>query len=923
MSDREQLAVLAAAVLLLSLGVRLVPRSAWALSLCGLGLMLLLLAGFERWRSRARRLTIAKKDAEPLPRDALLANVCAALHRPDATAPPAVLVTGREGTGKTALLHAAAWQLRERFPDGVAYVNGRVDTDRPWSRAAICALLASALTPTAALPALSDEEAVAALRERLTGRRVLLVIDELDGAGADFVRWLLGQLAPQSALLGSACGEPKSGPASLAAISGVLAVPLPETLAAAEAAAVLAGSALAGQAAAVTELTGGSLLLLKLLGGVSPGRGDAGQLLPQLRRAVAPASAESARAEPQGSADSGADLSHEHDPHAGVIRFCRDQLDAETQRELRLLSVFDDAFTSAELAAALGHRPAGTRRRLGRAGFLLTDPRPGHHRLHGAVRAELAAGLTPEERDAVMQRLTEHVLAALHKACMILTTGDELGRMQAHRTVRSLWPHVLLGQAWAAARAAQHPPAARLCIELGRATSQLDLAYFADETATTRRFRDDAVRAARALNEPAVLLECLLAAGRCCLAQRELQRAADCFEEYRQLASTGVPAPHLQDALAGLAALYASRAEYDRALQRAEHRLELARAEPVTQRSRRLAEAIEQLGGLLSLAGETERAVEVLGERLTLAAEPLERVTALLPLAEATLRLGDPDKALAQLDEAVATAQRLDAQGELATALYCLGRAHMHLGEPRRAQRLLLEARAASKTAGLPVSVYDEREAELVGRLGDLALELGDKDRAMELYGEQLKLAETDPRADIGLARANLALWHALRGDLAAADEQLKRFQELGAAQVRLDSIRRIGHLYLQLGNTGRALAVFREVLAHVRKGRHALEEAAALLDVGVTLRRSGEARPAVAHLRAALARAKTRKERRIEALASWELGLHYASGGEIGAAVSALQVGLSYLDSIEYPQSAKDYQRNLALLTQLRQQLN
>ncbi|HRI53674.1 MAG TPA: tetratricopeptide repeat protein, partial [Pseudomonadota bacterium] len=240
-----------------------------------------------------------------------------------------------------------------------------------------------------------------------------------------------------------------------------------------------------------------------------------------------------------------------------------------------------------------------------------------------------------------------------------------------------------------------------------------------------------------------------------------------------------------------------------------------------------------------------------------------------------------------------------------------------------RAQALLIEARAASKAAGQPISVYDEREAELVGRLGDLALELGAEDRAMALYDEQLRLAEADPRADVGLALASLALWHALRGDLAAADARLSRFQELGASRVRLDSIRRVGHLYLQLGNAGRALTVFREVLAHVRKGRHALEEAVALLDVGVTLRRAGETRQAVTHLRLALTRAQARKERRVEALASWELGLYHAGCGEVGAAVSALEVGLNYLDAIEYPREAKDYQRNLALLKQLRQQLN
>ena len=156
---------------------------------------------------------------------------------------------------------AVGTKLREVFPDGVAYVNGRTDTDRPWSRATICALLASYLTPTAALPALSDEGAVAALGERLAGKRVLLVLDHIDGTGTDFVRWLLGQLTPQSALLFTAqsAGDGAAA-ATLPQMPGLLVVPLPASLAPPEAAALLADSPLASEASPVLELTGGSLL---------------------------------------------------------------------------------------------------------------------------------------------------------------------------------------------------------------------------------------------------------------------------------------------------------------------------------------------------------------------------------------------------------------------------------------------------------------------------------------------------------------------------------------------------------------------------------------------------------------------------------------------------------------------------------------
>src|SRR3954466_9405635 len=97
MSDREQLALLTAALLLLALGGRLLPRSPWALVLCGLALILLALAAIERWRTRDRRTPLRPPPPGVVRRDGVLARACAELGRPASQSPRVLVVCGPEG----------------------------------------------------------------------------------------------------------------------------------------------------------------------------------------------------------------------------------------------------------------------------------------------------------------------------------------------------------------------------------------------------------------------------------------------------------------------------------------------------------------------------------------------------------------------------------------------------------------------------------------------------------------------------------------------------------------------------------------------------------------------------------------------------------------------------------------------------------
>uniref|UniRef100_A0AAU1IBX4 AAA family ATPase n=1 Tax=Streptomyces sp. NBC_00180 TaxID=2903632 RepID=A0AAU1IBX4_9ACTN len=110
------------------------------------------------------------------------------LHRalaPNAAAdrPRRVLVTGMAGVGKTALAVHAAHRCKRYFPDGQLYVDLRAPdgTVRPASRVLLHLLRALGL-PLDAHAANDTDELVRLYRERTSGRRLLILLDNAAGA---------------------------------------------------------------------------------------------------------------------------------------------------------------------------------------------------------------------------------------------------------------------------------------------------------------------------------------------------------------------------------------------------------------------------------------------------------------------------------------------------------------------------------------------------------------------------------------------------------------------------------------------------------------------------------------------------------------------------------------------------------------------
>ncbi|WP_027943527.1 ATP-binding protein [Amycolatopsis taiwanensis] len=88
-----------------------------------------------------------------------------------------ISIVGHPGVGKTALAVAAAHQLRRDFPDGCFAVDLRGMDDQPVTpRAALEQLLRALGVPAHQIPA-GEAEQSALFRSRVTGRRVLILLD--------------------------------------------------------------------------------------------------------------------------------------------------------------------------------------------------------------------------------------------------------------------------------------------------------------------------------------------------------------------------------------------------------------------------------------------------------------------------------------------------------------------------------------------------------------------------------------------------------------------------------------------------------------------------------------------------------------------------------------------------------------------------
>ncbi len=126
-------------------------------------------------------------------RETPVEQLCALLLGADATSSPGAVriavVNGAAGLGKTTLAVHAAHQVREQFPDGQLYVDLLGASAQPADPGEVLARFLRDLGVEGDKVPARDDERAALYRTRLTGRRVLILLDNAQDAAQ--VRQLL------------------------------------------------------------------------------------------------------------------------------------------------------------------------------------------------------------------------------------------------------------------------------------------------------------------------------------------------------------------------------------------------------------------------------------------------------------------------------------------------------------------------------------------------------------------------------------------------------------------------------------------------------------------------------------------------------------------------------------------------------------
>ncbi|MFF3074429.1 BTAD domain-containing putative transcriptional regulator [Kitasatospora sp. NPDC057936] len=329
---------------------------------------------------------------------------------------PPVLVTGPAGVGKTALVLRWAHRHAAAFPDGRVAVNlrGFDETEPLRPEEALAELLRALGADEGAIPA-TEEEAGAAYRSLLAGRRVLILLE--NARDAEQVRPLLpGE--PGCAVVVTS----RHRLTELVVGEGARALPLP-SLDADDGFGVLAGVAGLARLEAereaaqrVVELCEGLPLALRIAGSRLATRPHwrvgtlAGELADERSRLAALAT--------QGALSV-----------AAALELTVRTLPAPTAELFRLLGVHPGQQVDITAAAALagtGPRAAAGALELLHLAHLVVEVVPGRFERHDLVRLyarQAAEELPPATRDAALARLFDHYLAAT-AAGLVLARPD-------------------------------------------------------------------------------------------------------------------------------------------------------------------------------------------------------------------------------------------------------------------------------------------------------------------------------------------------------------------------------------------------------------------------------------------------------------------------------------------------------------------
>lgn len=266
---------------------------------------------------------------------------------------------------------------------------------------------------------------------------------------------------------------------------------------------------------------------------------------------------------------------------------------------------------------------------------------------------------------------------------------------------------------------------------------------------------------------------------------------------------------------AGLSA--ARRSDHDAAFTRWQAALDLARAR---EDERNINTLLGNIGTLLRRAGRFREAVPLLEEvlrrqaALGARAKPATRGNVLNALGLCHWRLGDLDKAIALMEQAIAVRTEIGHAVGVAGSTENIGSILMEKGDYLAARKKMDEARAVYERLG---SI--RHLATHLANSGALYLKQDELEKAKAELARAVELSDqAGNRAGAALTLANLAAAHQVGGEipeaLALFEQVLARQEQLGVDLDRASTLGSLGSLHMALGDHETARVMLEKSLA-------------------------------------------------------------------------------------------------------------
>jgi DNA-binding SARP family transcriptional activator/Tfp pilus assembly protein PilF len=701
-------------------------------------------------------------------RERELEALTCALDQPDtrvgARTPVISAISGTAGVGKTALAVQWAHRLAERFPDGQLYLNLRgYDPGLPMTAADALARFLRDLGVAAAEVPADEEERSARYRSLLSGRQMLILLDNASEAGQ--VRPLLPASPGCAAIVTS-----RDTLAGLVARDGARRIDL-DVLADADAVNLLrtlVGDRVNAEpyaAAALVEYCCRLPLALRVAAELAAARPTASL-----------ASLASELADQQQRLDlldAGGDPSTAvRAVFSGSIR----NLDDGAARAFRLLGLHPgpevDAYAVAALIAASLKQARQLLNQLLRA-HLIQAARPGRYAMHDLLRdyaRERAATEDGREAQLALTRLFDYYLSATVAATETLYPAEQhQSGLPAAAAITPFLAQPAAARTWLAAElpclaaVTVHAAAAgwpRHAMGFSAALFRyLDAGGHGAEAVT---IHDQASRAARIVGDLAAEARGMTSLGITRLAQGCYQDAARHLEQALPLSRRAGDRDGEARALANLGSAALWQGRYSQAADSYRIALGLYRE---TGNGTGEAIALNNLGIAELRLGSYEQAGDHLHQALNLArdiGDQAGEAYGLLSLAEVSVQLGSHEQAGGYLRQALNLCREIcDLVGE-AHALANLGELDLRQGHVQQAASHLEKALKLSRDIG-------ERSVEgaALNSLGEVSLASGDYQQARIHHTGALALAsDTGHKREMARAHAGLAHAHHAGRDL-------------------------------------------------------------------------------------------------------------------------------------------------------------